>query len=121
MPKKILVVDDEVDVLRLLQVSLEQAGYEVCTAGNGQEALECVAAEKPDLIVLDQGMPIKDGFETLRDLKGNADTSEIPVVMLTANSSDAGMSEGWESGTDLYLVKPILPAELVELINCIFT
>jgi len=120
MSKKILLVDDEQDVLRLLQVSLERAGYVVATAHNGQQALEHVAADSPDLIVLDQAMPIMDGFELLRHLKGAESTSAIPVVMLTANCSDEGMSQGWESGTDLYLVKPVLPAELIDFINCIF-
>jgi DNA-binding response OmpR family regulator len=120
MPKRILLVDDEHDVLRLLRASLEQVGYEVMTAENGQEALERANVGKPDLILLDQEMPLMDGFEALRTLKGNPDTSKIPVVMLTGNSSDAGMSEGWNSGTDLYLVKPVLPGELIEFIQCIF-
>lgn len=120
MSKKILVVDDEQDACRLLQVNLEHAGYQVTTAENGQDALESIFIDMPDLIVLDQAMPVMDGFEVLRELKRNPATAEIPVVMLTANSSDAGKSEGWRSGTDLYLVKPVLPAELLEFIKCVF-
>lgn len=121
MSKTILVVDDEPDVVRLLQVNLEQAGYQVITAENGQDALGRVAADNPDLILMDHMMPVMDGLEALKNLKGNQTTAKIPVVILTANNSYAEMAKGWESGTDLYLTKPIIVAELMSYIDCILS
>lgn len=119
MPKTILVVDDEQDILRVLQMKLEQSGYQVVTAENGQEALERVAEEKPDLILMDQVMPVMDGLEALENLKGNQSTMQIPVIILTANDSYAQMSKGWEIGSDLYLKKPVPVTELIDFIDCI--
>lgn len=119
MPKRILVVDDERDIVAFIKACLERAGYQVGTAKNGREALEYVAANKPDLILIDQMMPEMDGLETLKKLKSDAATSGIPAVMLTAKDAPADMMKGWESGTDLYLVKPIMPRELLEYIQCI--
>jgi CheY-like chemotaxis protein len=121
MSKTILIVDDEQDVIQVLQLSLEQAGYQVISAENGQHALERVATHTPDLILMDQMMPVMDGLEALQHLKGNQATAAIPVVMLTANNSYAQMSEGWESGTDLYLTKPVPAVELIEFIDCILS
>ena len=117
--KKILVVDDEPDIVDYLRVVLEQAGYHVTTASNGHEALERVAAIRPDLVVLDQMMPLMDGLETLRRLKSDESTKDIPVVTLTAQDSAADMQSGWKSGTDLYLLKPILRADLLDYVECI--
>ena len=119
MTKKILLVDDEPQVLRLLQLSLEQAGYQVETAENGQQALEQVASNKPDLVLMDSVMPMMDGLEALKRLKNDATTAEIPVVILTANDCPAEMAKGWEIGTDLYLTKPILTSELLDFIQTI--
>ena len=89
MPKKILAVDDERHIVRLVQVNLERAGYEVVTAFDGKDALEKVAAEQPDLVVLDVMMPYMDGFEVLQNLRKNPSTRELPVIMLTAKAQDA--------------------------------
>src|SRR5205807_6916457 len=89
MAKKILAVDDEQHIVRLVQVNLERQGYEVVTAFDGKEALEKVESEHPDLIVLDVMMPYMDGFEVLQNLKKNQNTREIPVIMLTAKAQDA--------------------------------
>lgn len=121
MSKTILVVDDEQDTVRLLQFNLEKAGYRVITAENGQRALECVASNKPDLILMDHSMPVMDGLEALKHFKGNPATAEIPVVILTANASYSAMSKGWESGTDLYLTKPIMASELTSFIERILS
>lgn len=121
MSKTILVVDDEQDVIRLLQINLEQAGYQVITAENGKDALERVAERRPDLILMDHMMPVMDGLEALRNLKDDQTTAKIPVVILTANDSYSEMSKGWESGTDLYLTKPVPTAELMEFIDCILS
>ena len=99
--KKILAVDDEKHIVRLVQVNLERHGYTVVTAFDGKEALEKVAAEKPDLIVLDVMMPYLDGFEVLKELKKDPDTRGIPVIMLTAKAQDADVFRGWQSGAGL--------------------
>ena len=120
MSQKILVVDDEPHIVRLVQVNLEKAGYIVTTASNGKEALEAVDSEQPDLMVLDVMMPEMDGMETLKRLKGNPETDEIPVILLTAKAHDADVFEGWKSGADLYLTKPFNPSELLLFVLRIF-
>jgi two-component system, OmpR family, alkaline phosphatase synthesis response regulator PhoP len=118
--KKILAVDDEKHIVRLVQVNLERHGYTVVTAFDGKEALEKVAAEKPDLIVLDVMMPYLDGFEVLKELKKDPDTRGIPVIMLTAKAQDADVFRGWQSGADCYLTKPFNPMELIMFVKRIF-
>lgn len=120
MAKKILAVDDEKHIVRLVQVNLERQGYVVVTAFDGKEALEKVATEHPDLIVLDVMMPYKDGFEVLQDLKKDPATRDIPVIMLTAKAQDADVFRGWQSGADCYLTKPFNPMELTMFVKRIF-
>ena len=120
MPKKILAVDDERHIVRLVQVNLERAGYEVVTAFDGKDALEKVAAEQPDLVVLDVMMPYMDGFEVLQNLRKNPSTRELPVIMLTAKAQDADVFRGWQSGVDCYLTKPFNPMELISFVKRIF-
>jgi two-component system, OmpR family, alkaline phosphatase synthesis response regulator PhoP len=120
MPKKILAVDDERHIVRLVEVNLARAGYQVVTAFDGREALQKVEAEKPDLVVLDVMMPYMDGFEVLRNLKANPETAEIPVIMLTAKAQDADVFRGWQSGVDCYLTKPFNPMELLTFVKRIF-
>ena len=120
MAKKILAVDDEKHIVRLIQVNLERAGYEVATANDGAQALEMVAQDKPDLIVLDWMMPQLNGMETLKRLKANEATADIPVIMLTAKSQDQDVFKGWQSGVDSYLTKPFNPMELLTFVKRIF-
>ena len=120
MPKKILAVDDERHIVRLVEVNLQRAGYEVVTAYDGREALEKVKAENPDLVVLDVMMPYMDGFEVLKNLKADPATAEIPVIMLTAKAQDADVFRGWQSGVDCYLTKPFNPMELISFVKRIF-
>ncbi|NCO34777.1 MAG: two-component system response regulator [Armatimonadetes bacterium CG2_30_59_28] len=120
MPQKILAVDDEKHIVRLIQVNLERAGYQVVTAFDGVEALKKVSEENPDLIVLDVMMPQMDGFETLKNLKANPQTRDIPVIMLTAKAQDADVFRGWQSGVDCYLTKPFNPLELLTFVKRIF-
>ena len=117
MAKKILAVDDEKHIVRLVQINLEKEGYQVATASTGREALERVGEFRPDLIVMDVMMPEMDGFEALKKLKENPETREIPVIMLTAKAQDADVFRGWQSGADLYLTKPFNPAELLSFIK----
>lgn len=120
MPKKILAVDDEKHIVRLVQINLQKEGYDVVTATNGREALEAVAAQTPDLIVMDVMMPEMDGFAALEKLKENPATATIPVIMLTAKAQDADVFRGWQSGADLYLTKPFNPQELLTFVKRIF-
>jgi len=120
MAKKILAVDDERHIVRLVQVNLERQGYQVVTAYDGKEALEKVEAEKPDLVVLDVMMPYMDGFEVLQNLRKNPNTRDIPVIMLTAKAQDADVFRGWQSGVDCYLTKPFNPMELIAFVKRIF-
>ena len=121
MPKKILAVDDERHIVRLVQVNLERAGYQVVTAFDGREALEKVESENPDLVVLDVMMPYMDGFEVLQTLRKNQSTRDLPVIMLTAKAQDADVFRGWQSGVDCYLTKPFNPMELISFVKRIFT
>ncbi len=120
MPKKILAVDDEKNIRLLVEINLKRAGYEVVTASDGEEALEKVKAERPDLVVLDVMMPRKDGFEVLRTLRADPETMELPVIMLTAKAQDADVFRGWQSGVDSYLTKPFNPMELLTFVKRIF-
>lgn len=120
MPKKILAVDDERHIVRLVQVNLERAGFEVVTAFDGKEALEKVESENPDLVVLDVMMPYMDGFEVLKELRKNQATRSLPVIMLTAKAQDADVFRGWQSGVDCYLTKPFNPMELITFVKRIF-
>ena len=120
MPKKILAVDDERHIVRLVEVNLQRAGYEVVTAYDGREALEKVKSENPDLVVLDVMMPYMDGFEVLKNLKSDPETADLPVIMLTAKAQDADVFRGWQSGVDCYLTKPFNPMELLTFVKRIF-
>ena len=117
MSKKILAVDDERHIVRLVQVNLERAGYQVVTAFDGREALEKVESEQPDLVVLDVMMPYMDGFEVLQTLRKNQSTRDLPVIMLTAKAQDADVFRGWQSGVDCYLTKPFNPMELISFVK----
>ena len=119
--KKILAVDDERHIVRLIQVNLERAGYQVVTAFDGTEALKKIEAEKPDLMVLDVMMPKMDGFEVLKRIQANPETREIPVIMLTAKAQDADVFRGWASGVSAYLTKPFNPLELITFVKRILS
>ena len=116
MPK-VLAVDDQVHIVRLIQVNLERNGYQVVTAYDGEQALEKVKEENPDLIVCDVMMPRKDGFEVLREVKSDPTTRDIPFIMLTAKAQDADVFRGWASGVDAYLTKPFNPQELLAFVK----
>ena len=119
--KKIMAVDDERHIVRLIQVNLERAGFQVITAFDGPEALKKVENERPDLIVLDVMMPKMDGFEVLKRLQANPETREIPVIMLTAKAQDADVFRGWSSGVSAYLTKPFNPLELITFVKRIMS
>jgi two-component system alkaline phosphatase synthesis response regulator PhoP/two-component system response regulator VicR len=120
MARKILVVDDERHIVRLVEINLQRAGYDVVTAYDGIEALEKVEQEKPEMLVLDVMMPRMDGFEVLAKLQSDPATSDIPVIMLTAKAQDADIFQGWQSGVSSYLTKPFNPRELITFVERIF-
>lgn len=114
MSKTILAIDDEPATLRLLDVVLEDAGFEVDEAEDGEEALERIRERLPDLCVLDVMMPRMDGWEVLRTLRRDRQTVDLPVVMLTARGDPASRVRGWQLGCDAYLAKPFQPSDLVD-------
>ena len=117
MPKRLLVVDDEPNLLRAVAVCLRAEGYEVATARSGAEALVRVAESVPDLVVSDIRMPGMDGFQLARQLRTNPRTSLVPVVFLTAKDERADRLAGLRAGVDAYLTKPFEPDELVVVIG----
>ena len=116
-PRRILAVDDERHIVRLVQVNLERAGYQVVTAFDGREALEKVESEQPDLVVLDVMMPYMDGFEVLQTLRKNQSTRDLPVIMLLSRANDVDVFQGWQSSRDGFLMKPFNPMELVSFVK----
>ncbi len=116
MPK-VLAVDDQVHIVRLLQVNLERNGYQVVTAYDGVQALEKVKSENPDLVLCDVMMPRKDGFEVLRELRANPSTRELPFIMLTARAQDTDVFRGYATGADLYMTKPFNPKEVIAFVK----
>ena len=116
MDKTIFIADDEEDFVSTLRSRLEFEGYGVSTAADGKEALERIQQEKPDLILLDILMPTLNGYQVCRELKENADTRSIPIVMLTAKSQESDKFWGREAGADVYLVKPFDMDELMEAV-----
>jgi len=119
MAKRVMVVDDEPDIVELIRYNLSNEGYDVITARNGHEALE-KAASLPDLIILDLMMPVMDGLETCRRLKADSRTARIPVLFLTARSGEVDEVIGLEMGADDYVRKPITPRKLAARVKALF-
>ena len=112
MAEKILIVDDDVDSLKLIGLMLQRTGYEVIAANTGGQALSKAEAERPSLIILDVMMPDMNGLEVCRRLRANVVTQEIPIIMFTAKTLIDDKVKGFEAGADDYLTKPTHPAEL---------
>ena len=113
MPETILVVDDDPDIARFVEVNLRSAGYDVAVAGDGEEALTRAAALRPDLVLLDVMMPRIDGFEVAQRLRRNPQTANTSIIMLTAKALSADKVTGLQSGADDYIIKPFDPIELL--------
>jgi DNA-binding response OmpR family regulator len=114
---RILVVDDEIYIVHILDFSLGMEGYEVITALDGEQALEKLKTEKPDLIVLDIMMPKLDGYEVCKAIKSSPETRHIPVILLSAKGRNVDQKLGFDVGADDYITKPFSPRKLVERIN----
>jgi two-component system, OmpR family, response regulator VicR len=110
MAKKILVVDDEMPIAEILKYNLEEEGYQVVLAFNGEEALQKVATESPDLVILDIMMPQKDGYTACREIRQK---SSIPIIMVTAREDEVDKVLGLELGADDYVTKPFSAREVV--------
>lgn len=119
MAEKILVVDDDLDTLRLVGLMLERQGFAIVAATSGQQALSLAKAEKPALILLDLMMPDIDGVDVARRLRADPETRDMFIIMFTAKTQTEDKLEGFEAGADAYLTKPIQPRELVANVKAV--
>jgi two-component system alkaline phosphatase synthesis response regulator PhoP len=116
---RVLVVDDEPDVLLLCRLNLEQRGHEVLEAPNGDAALELARSGRPDLVVLDLMLPGIDGYQVLQTLRAGEETSGVPVLVLTAKSLQADRERSRQLGAAAFLTKPFLPDELCDMVDAV--
>jgi two-component system alkaline phosphatase synthesis response regulator PhoP len=120
MSKRILIVDDEQDILDLLQFNLKTEGYDTVTAADGEQAVQLANSTNPDLIILDVMLPKKDGWAVLRELRQKPATQQIPVIFLTAKDSEIDEVVGLELGADDYIVKPIAMRKLLTRVKMVW-
>jgi len=119
MREKILIVEDEPDIARMLEYNLKKEGFRITVVSDGKEALRRTEREHPDIILLDLMLPEIDGLEVCRELRQNRDTSGIPVIMLTAKARETDKIVGLELGADDYITKPFSVAELIARIKAL--
>ena len=119
MKERILVVDDDKDIVRLLRGYLEQAGYEVLSANDGTTALHILTAERPDLLLLDLMLPDRDGWSITRNIRADSRLAGLPIIMVTARIEDVDKILGLEIGADDYITKPFNPREVVARVNAL--
>jgi len=119
MPQRILVVDDDRQIVRLVRAYLEQAGYDVVVAYDGDTALHAIRSEKPDLVVLDLMLPGRDGWEITRIVRNDEHLTGMPIIMLTARVEDTDKIVGLELGADDYVPKPFNPREVVARVRSV--
>ncbi len=117
MQQKILLVDDDPDILEFISYNVRQEGYEIQTADNGIKALEILKSYKPDLIILDVMMPEMDGIETCQEIRKNQEFNDIIITFLTARAEDYSQIAGFDAGADDYITKPIRPKLLISKIK----
>lgn len=117
----VLVVDDDPDVCDLVRYKLEQSGFDVRRASDGDQALREVAAEVPDLVLLDIMMPGMSGLEVLEHWRANGATEKLPVIMLTAKAQENDVERGFELGADDYVIKPFSPRELARRVSAVLS
>ncbi len=119
MPRRILVVDDEPDILELVKLSLARDGFHVSTAATGEEAVKAALKKPPDLVLLDLMLPGLDGFAVTRALKADRDTADVPIVFLSARGEEADIVAGIEMGAEDYITKPFSPRVLVARVKAV--
>lgn len=119
MTDKILIIDDDVDTLKLVGLMLERQGYDISVASNGEQGLRKASSERPDLILLDVMMPGMDGYEVTDQLRSDPSLTHIPIIMFTAKSMVDDKVAGFEAGVDDYLTKPTHPAELTAHVKAV--
>ncbi|MDP2825472.1 MAG: response regulator [Sulfuritalea sp.] len=119
MVKKILIADDEPNIVISLEFLLKREGYAVVVAHNGAEALVRVRAERPDLAILDVMMPLRNGFEVCQDLRQDPEFKDLRIMMLTAKGRDTEVSKGLALGADVYMTKPFSTRELVAKVKAL--
>ena len=119
MAKKILVADDEPNILISLEFLLKREGYAVVVASNGAEALDRVRAERPDMAILDVMMPLRNGFEVCQDLRADPEFKDFRIMMLTAKGRDTEVSKGLALGADVYMTKPFATKELIAKVKAL--
>ena len=112
LARRVLVADDDPDILSLVAFRLERSGFEVLRASDGEEALRLAISEAPDLALLDVSMPKLDGYEVTQQMRANEKTSGIPIILLTARAQETDMAAGLAAGADDYIKKPFSPQEL---------
>ncbi|MDG4553860.1 MAG: response regulator [Candidatus Competibacter sp.] len=117
MANKILVVDDEPNIVLSLEFLMKQAGFQVRTAADGEAALAAIATEQPDLILLDVMMPRKNGYEVCQAIRANPDWKDVRIVMLTAKGREVEREKGLALGADDYITKPFSTQEVVERVR----
>jgi len=116
--KKILIVDDQLQIRELVEITLRVADYRILQAKSGEEAVEIVKAEKPDLTIMDIMMPGKiDGLEATRILKNDSETKDCTIIMLTAKGQETDREKGFEAGADDYFTKPFSPLDLIRKVE----
>jgi two-component system, OmpR family, alkaline phosphatase synthesis response regulator PhoP len=116
---RILVVDDDKQLVRLMQSYLEQANFQTLTAYDGETALRTIRLERPDLVILDLMLPDHDGWEILRSVRGDASMQTLPIILLTARIEDTDKIVGLELGADDYITKPFNPREVVARVRAV--
>jgi two-component system, OmpR family, alkaline phosphatase synthesis response regulator PhoP len=119
MKEKILIVDDEKDIVKMLDYNLKKEGFRTAVAHDGEQAISLAGKEHPDLVLLDLMLPGKDGLEVCKSLKSEAKTASIPIIMLTAKTQEADKIVGLELGADDYVTKPFSPRELLARIKAV--
>ena len=118
--RKVLIADDEPNIVTALEFLLRRNGYDVQVVANGEEALAMVASYGPDVVLLDVMMPIKSGFEVCQRMRERPEWRHIKIVMLSAKGREAEVSKGISLGADLYITKPFSTQELINAINGFF-
>lgn len=117
MVRKILVVDDEPNIVLSLQFLMRKAGYQVRVARDGEEALEAMREQKPDLVLLDVMMPKRDGFDVCETIRANPDWADIKIIMLTAKGRDIEREKGFALGANEYITKPFSTREVLQRVT----